>query len=46
MSPVVIQRLLDRFAAYAADTDHLPNVAKEAERGGREFAKAAKRLTL
>lgn len=39
-----IQRLLDRFAEYAADSDHLPNVAKEAERGSREFAKAAERL--
>jgi hypothetical protein len=39
-----IQRLLDRFAAYAADTDHLPKVAEEAERGSREFAKAAARL--
>jgi len=39
-----IQRLLDRFAEYAADTDHLPNVAKEADRGSREFAKAAARL--
>jgi hypothetical protein len=39
-----VQRLIDRFAVYAADTDHLPSVAKEAERGSREFAKAAARL--
>lgn len=39
-----IQRLLERFAKYAVGTDHLPNVAKEAERGSREFAKAAARL--
>lgn len=39
-----IQRLLDRFAEYAADTDHLPQVTQEAERGSREFAKAATRL--
>jgi hypothetical protein len=41
-----IQRLLDRLVAYAADADHLPNVAEEAERGSREFAKAAARLGL
>lgn len=39
-----IQRLLDRFAQYAADTGHLPNIAKEAERGSQEFAKAAARV--
>lgn len=41
-----IQRLLDRFAEYAAATDHLPKVGKEAKRGGAEFTKAAARLAL
>jgi hypothetical protein len=39
-----IERLLERFATYAAHADHLPKVAAEAKRGTQEFAKAAARL--
>ncbi len=39
-----IERLLQRFAAYAESTGRLPAVSDEARRGQREFAKTAERL--
>lgn len=39
-----IERLLQRFAAYAESTGRLPTVTEEARRGKREFAKTAERL--
>lgn len=39
-----MQRLLDRFATWTNHMGHLPEVAKEAERGKQEFAAAAERL--
>jgi hypothetical protein len=41
-----IERLLDRFATWADETDHLPKLAAESRRGKAVFAEAAARLSL